>query len=59
MKDVSVFSGCSFREMVFVGDLSDVLFEDCELSATEFEESGGVTRRTNRPRRHGSHLREP
>lgn len=39
VKNAAVFSGCSFRETVFVGDLSNVVFADCELNATEFEVS--------------------
>lgn len=42
MKNAAVFSGCSFRETVFVGDLSNVVFTDCELNATEFEVSRAV-----------------
>lgn len=39
VKNAAVFSECSFRETVFVGDLSNVIFSDCDLNATEFEVS--------------------
>ncbi|UUV30982.1 pentapeptide repeat-containing protein [Amycolatopsis roodepoortensis] len=35
-KGPAVFSGCSFREMVFSGDLSRLTFVDCEFAGTEF-----------------------
>lgn len=35
-KGLTVFSGCSFRETVFSGDLSRLSFVDCEFSGTEF-----------------------
>lgn len=40
VKNATVFSGCSFRAAVFVGDLSNVIFTECELNAVQF----GATR---------------
>jgi len=37
VKNTVVFSGCSFRETLFVGDLSNVVFADCEFNGAEFE----------------------
>lgn len=36
VKGVAVFTGCSFRETTISGNLSDVLFQDCEFTDTEF-----------------------
>lgn len=37
VKNAVVFRRCSFRETVLAGDLSNVVFDDCELVETEFE----------------------
>jgi uncharacterized protein YjbI with pentapeptide repeats len=37
VKNGAAFSGCSFRETVFIGDLSSIVFENCEFYGTEFE----------------------
>ncbi|SDE01691.1 pentapeptide repeat-containing protein [Actinokineospora iranica] len=37
VKGAVVFRGCSFRESVLTGDLSNVVFDNCELTGTEFE----------------------
>ncbi|HEX6345055.1 pentapeptide repeat-containing protein [Umezawaea sp.] len=37
VKNAVVFRRCSFREAVFVGDLSNVVFDECEMSQVEFE----------------------
>jgi uncharacterized protein YjbI with pentapeptide repeats len=37
VKNPAVFSGCSFRETLFVGDLSNVVFTECEFTGAEFE----------------------
>jgi len=36
VKNAVVFSGCSFRETVFSGDLSRLTFVDCQFTDTEF-----------------------
>lgn len=36
VKDVAVFTGCSFREATISGNLSNVLFLDCDFVDTEF-----------------------
>lgn len=36
---VAVFHQCTFREAVLSGDLSNVVFADCDLTAAEFEAS--------------------
>lgn len=43
VKNPAVFFGCSFRETLFVGDLSNVVFAECEFNGAEFE----VTRATD------------
>jgi uncharacterized protein YjbI with pentapeptide repeats len=42
VKNAVVFRRCSFREAVFAGDLSNVVFDDCELIETEFEATRAV-----------------
>ena len=42
VKGVAAFAGCSFREATISGDLSNVLFLDCDFVDTEFH----VTRAT-------------
>ncbi|MGZ3142342.1 pentapeptide repeat-containing protein [Lentzea chajnantorensis] len=37
VKNAVVFRRCSFREAVFVGDLSNVVFDECEMPQVEFE----------------------
>lgn len=37
VKHALVFSGCSFRETLLIGDLSNVVFVDCLFAGTEFE----------------------
>jgi uncharacterized protein YjbI with pentapeptide repeats len=39
VKGLAVFDGCSFREAVISGDLSGVVFSDCDLTGTEFAAS--------------------
>jgi uncharacterized protein YjbI with pentapeptide repeats len=39
VKGIAVFTGCSFRETTISGDLSDVLFLDCDFTDTEFRAS--------------------
>jgi uncharacterized protein YjbI with pentapeptide repeats len=39
VKGAAAFIGCSFREATIRGDLSDVLFLDCDFVATEFRAS--------------------
>lgn len=36
VKGVAVFQNCSFREARLVGDLSDVIFADCDFAGAEF-----------------------
>ncbi|HEV8558257.1 MAG TPA: pentapeptide repeat-containing protein [Actinophytocola sp.] len=36
VKGVAAFTGCSFREATISGDLSNVLFLDCDFTDTEF-----------------------
>jgi hypothetical protein len=36
IKGIAVFTGCSFLETLISGDLSDVLFQDCDFADTEF-----------------------
>lgn len=36
-KNALVFKSCTFTEAAFSGDLSNVVFNDCELTKTEFE----------------------
>ncbi|RSN29558.1 pentapeptide repeat-containing protein [Amycolatopsis sp. WAC 01416] len=42
VKSPVVFSGCSFRETVFSGDLSRLTFVDCEFTDTEFAATGAL-----------------
>lgn len=42
VKHAAVFSGCSFRETLLAGDLSNVLFVDCSFIGTEFEASAAT-----------------
>ncbi|WP_410651178.1 pentapeptide repeat-containing protein [Amycolatopsis sp. cmx-4-54] len=42
VKGSAVFSGCSFRETVFSGDLSRLTFVDCEFTGTEFAATAAV-----------------
>jgi uncharacterized protein YjbI with pentapeptide repeats len=42
VKNAVVFRRCSFRETVLAGDLSNVVFDDCELTETEFEATRAV-----------------
>ncbi|MFJ8911521.1 pentapeptide repeat-containing protein [Amycolatopsis sp. NPDC102389] len=42
VKGSVVFSGCSFRETVFSGDLSRLTFVDCEFIETEFAATAAV-----------------
>ncbi len=42
VKGAAVFSGCSFRETVFSGDLSRLTFVDCQFTDTEFEATGAA-----------------
>ncbi|ANN18711.1 hypothetical protein SD37_25840 [Amycolatopsis orientalis] len=42
VKSAVVFSGCSFRETVFSGDLSRLTFVDCQFTETEFAATGAV-----------------
>lgn len=42
VKNAVVFRRCSFRETVLAGDLSNVVFDDCELAETEFEATRAV-----------------
>ncbi|WP_253840532.1 pentapeptide repeat-containing protein [Actinokineospora globicatena] len=37
VKNAAIFRRCSFRESVLAGDLSNVVFDDCELIETEFD----------------------
>ncbi|MBM7776196.1 uncharacterized protein YjbI with pentapeptide repeats [Actinokineospora baliensis] len=37
VKNAVIFRRCSFRESVLAGDLSNVVFDDCELIETEFD----------------------
>lgn len=37
VKNAVVFRRCSFREAVFAGDLSNVVFDECELNQVEFD----------------------
>ncbi len=37
VKNAIIFRRCSFRETVLSGDLSNVVFDDCDLEMTEFE----------------------
>ncbi|GAB3362488.1 hypothetical protein GCM10027360_26370 [Amycolatopsis echigonensis] len=37
VKHAVAFSGCSFRETLLAGDLSNVVFVDCVFAGTEFE----------------------
>lgn len=39
VKGLLVFDGCSFREAMISGDLSNVIFTDCVLDGTEFAAS--------------------
>ena len=39
VKGLAVFDGCSFREAVITGDLSGVVFSNCDLIGTEFTAS--------------------
>ena len=50
VKNAVVFRRCSFREAVFVGDLSNVVFDECEMSRVEFEatRAGGCDLTTSR-----------
>jgi len=42
VKGAAVFSGCSFRETVFSGDLSRLTFVDCDFTETEFAATGAA-----------------
>ncbi|MEU3765851.1 pentapeptide repeat-containing protein [Amycolatopsis keratiniphila] len=42
VKGSVVFSGCSFRETVFSGDLSRLTFVDCDFTETEFAATAAV-----------------
>lgn len=42
VKNAVVFRRCSFKETVLAGDLSNVVFDDCELAETEFEATRAV-----------------
>ncbi|MEV7553161.1 pentapeptide repeat-containing protein [Amycolatopsis sp. NPDC089917] len=42
VKGPAVFSGCSFRETVFSGDLSRLTFVDCDFTETEFAATGAA-----------------
>ncbi|MFC3453468.1 pentapeptide repeat-containing protein [Amycolatopsis speibonae] len=42
VKGSAVFSGCSFRETVFSGDLSRLIFVDCDFTETEFAATAAV-----------------
>ncbi|MGW4130553.1 pentapeptide repeat-containing protein [Amycolatopsis japonica] len=42
VKGAVVFSGCSFRETVFSGDLSRLTFVDCDFTETEFAATSAV-----------------
>ncbi|RSM57360.1 pentapeptide repeat-containing protein [Amycolatopsis sp. WAC 01376] len=42
VKSPVVFSGCSFRETMFSGDLSRLTFVDCEFTDTEFAATGAL-----------------
>ncbi|MEV6908556.1 pentapeptide repeat-containing protein [Amycolatopsis sp. NPDC051071] len=42
VKGAVVFSGCSFRETVFSGDLSRLTFVDCQFTGTEFAATGAA-----------------
>ncbi|OXM47274.1 hypothetical protein CFP71_35650 [Amycolatopsis thailandensis] len=42
VKGPVVFSGCSFRETVFSGDLSRLTFVDCDFTETEFAATGAA-----------------
>ncbi|WP_370949314.1 pentapeptide repeat-containing protein [Amycolatopsis sp. cg5] len=37
VKNSAVFVGCTFREAVLSGDLSNVVFADCDFAGAEFE----------------------
>ncbi|WP_409493022.1 pentapeptide repeat-containing protein [Amycolatopsis sp. cmx-11-12] len=42
VKNAVVFSGCSFRETVFSGDLANLTFVDCQFTDTEFAVTGAA-----------------
>jgi len=50
VKNALIFRRCSFREAVFVGDLSNVVFDECEMPQVEFEatRAGGCDLTTSR-----------
>lgn len=50
VKNAVIFRRCSFREAVFVGDLSNVVFDECEMPQVEFEatRAGGCDLTTSR-----------
>ncbi|HUQ56002.1 pentapeptide repeat-containing protein [Lentzea sp.] len=50
VKNAVVFRRCSFREAVLVGDLSNVVFDECEMSRVEFDatRAGGCDFTTSR-----------
>jgi len=39
VKGLAVFDGCSFREAVITGDLSGVVFANCDLTGAQFDVS--------------------
>lgn len=43
IKNGAAFVECSFREALFVGDLTNVIFLDCDLTGAEFQASRAVS----------------